>query len=801
MDLLFDVRQAARSLARRRSYAVIAVLTLAAGIATTTTAFSVFESVLLRPLPYANADRLTTIWRTFPHWRGEAALDAQWDRIGLSWEDYTALRAGQQSFDQVGVYATRDVVIEDGERPEQRTIAKASASLMPMLGVQPQLGRWLLPEEEGPGTPRVAVLSHEYWQQRFGGDRSAIGRTVRTFEGTFEIVGVLPARLPLSALGPLNPHEPPAVWLPIGTREGDFTRNSTVYEAIGILRAGVTFAQAEADVLPLVRGERDPERNGVKLVPRLEAETAVARQPLRLLLLAVSALLLLACVNVAALQLAEAGARAPEAATRIALGAGRARIMAHSLTESALLAGAAALVGIASSVLILRVVTLTAPADLPRIEQLSLSTPVLLFATTCAVLTALLSGALPALSLARAAADLSRRSTRHVAGGNARTHRALLATQVALTVVLLVSAGLFNRSLLRQSATAVGFATDGVIAIQTVSSAATSEDAIVAARNQLAALADLPGVGSAALTSIRPFGGYTQSWAYWPEHDLRGPSIGVVHREVISANYFDAIEAPLLEGRRPTPRTGSDTIREAVVNSAFVQRFHPDGNAIGRVFRVPNGIHRIVGVVPDLRTQAVDAPPEATFYELFDDATTGRVTYVLNTEGDAAAVARRAVATLQRVDPTIAITTSADLGDARRATLRDERFRTALVTGFGLLAALIAAVGIGGSVLRAAARRRRELSIRMAIGASPREAALTLLQSDSAAVLAGLVAGIAAAAMTTRLIRGYLYDVAPTDPAAFVMAAGTMMVAAALAMAPPALRLRRLRLIDELRGE
>jgi hypothetical protein len=337
--------------------------------------------VLLRPLPYRDAGRIAQVWNTFPHWRGEPALDALWDRIALSWEELEAVRGGARSIEGAGAAYFRSMQTAAGEETEVRVVARGTASLLDVLGVRPERGRWFREDEEGPDAPRVVVASWGFWSTRLGADPAAVGRDIRIEGEAFTLIGVLPRSFRFPAVMPVTEALGEAsLWQPVGTSRSDFTRNSNNYEAVVRLRQGVTLASAESEIVRLIRADRPPERRGGRLVPRLDAVTGRARTPLLLLFAATGTLLLIACGNVALLLLGTGQSRAGELSTRMALGASRARIVRELMTASALLAVAGGMLGALLAHGIVRALPAVLPAELPRTAEIAIDPRGLAFA-------------------------------------------------------------------------------------------------------------------------------------------------------------------------------------------------------------------------------------------------------------------------------------------------------------------------------------------------------------------------------------------------------------------------------------
>jgi len=414
--------------------------------------------VLVRALPYPAPGRVVTVWQTFPHWRGHPELGAQWDRISLSYQEYTRVAALDRDFESVAAAYWRDGLrLTAPGDPVEVAIARGSASLLPLLGIQPALGRWFLPGEEGAGAPALAVIPYGLWQSRFGGSTTAIGATVTLEDRPFEIVGVLPVDFPLTSLSPFaKDADRQAIWTPLGAWTGDLVENSQNYEVIARLRPGVAIAAVEAEVASIVQAGRNPAQRDARVLPRQSAETAGVRSSLLLLFAAVALLLGITCGNLAALLLGEAALREREIRTRLAIGASVGRIIRQVLTEHALLSAIGAAAALPLAATLTRALLSLSPATLPRADFIAFDWRAAAFAIVAATAATLALGAAPAIVMARTRLSASSAGTRAVSA-RGRLQHTLIAAQVALSTVLLIAAGLLARTLVIEQQTHVGF--------------------------------------------------------------------------------------------------------------------------------------------------------------------------------------------------------------------------------------------------------------------------------------------------------------------------------------------------------
>ncbi|HEX6049197.1 MAG TPA: ABC transporter permease, partial [Gemmatimonadaceae bacterium] len=547
-----DIRFAFRTLRRRRAYAALAVGTLALGIGAATTIYGIVDGVLLRPMPFAESHRLIAVYRTYPHWREQEALQARWDRNWFSYPGFREWQERQTAFDAVAVWAGSDRTLTGFDVAEQVGVVRASSSLLQVLGAHTAIGRFFLPGEDGTPSRRVAVISHEMWQTRFGASPAVIGRTLRLDDTPYEIVGVLPPGLDLAARG-----RPASVWIPAGGDPSDARAGSNNFFAIGRLRAGVTLEQATDETARLVAESSPPNPVGARLAPWQSEITRTARRPLLLLLGASAVLLLLACVNVATLMLGEASGRVDEFATRAALGAGRGRVTRQVVTESLMIAALAVVAGTLLAWFATSLLIASAPANVPRLADVRLDARVLGVACMVAALTAVLFGLVPAGSVMTAS------PARLLGSGPGRTTRrhdswalrALIASQVSLSCLLLVGAALLARSLQKLGAVDPGFPSEGLVVIglgTTGGRIATSEDALTRFYADAAErIAAIPGVERAAVGSAIPFTGGGSSSTFTVEgYTFPGGADGIeARRSHVVPGFLETFGLRLLAGR------------------------------------------------------------------------------------------------------------------------------------------------------------------------------------------------------------------------------------------------------------
>lgn len=789
-----DIRFALRTFRRRRLYAALAIGTLALGISAATTIYGVVDRVLLRPLPYADSDRLVAVFRTFPKWREQEGLHARWDRIWFSYPGFIDWQSRQTSFDAVGVWAGGQRTLTGVEAAEQVDVVRASSSLLHVLRLTPALGRAFLPGEDRVAAAAVAMISHEMWVARFGASPSALGRTL-TLDGTsYEIVGVLPRGLDLWARGRASP-----IWIPAGSEPSDARAGSTNFFAVGRLRSGVTVEQATDETRRLVAESAPPDPVGARLDLWQHEMTRTARRPLLLLLGASAVLLLLACVNVATLMLGEASGRVDEFATRAALGAGRMRVARQVLTESLVIAAAAVVAGGLIARLGTTALVLSAPDNVPRLAEAQLDLRVLAACCLVAAVTAVLVGLVPAGSLmsvtpSRLLGSGSGRSTRR---HDHRTMRALVSLQVALSCLLLVGAALLARSLQRLGSVDPGFAGDRltVIGLGTpIGSDVRDENAITTlyadAAEQIAAI---PGVERVAVGSAIPFTGGGSSSTFTIEGQLPAPGAqGIeMRRSHVLPGFIETFGLRLLAGRaiEGQDRAGSPLV--AVVNEKAARTFWPGEAAVGKRIGFGDDRLTIVGVVSDVKHASLGDSVRVTVYLPVAQQPTRYLMLLVRTRLDLAALTplvRRAVATVDAAVPVTRVDAMPELVDRSFAA---ERFRTMLIGVFAIVAGMLATIGTYGVTARAVVRQRREVGVRMALGSTATRVVALFLRRAGSAVTLGIVLGLAGALGLSKFLAPYLYATPPTEPVVYAVSAALLATTALLAAWLPAYRASR----------
>lgn len=793
--VLQDVRFAVRSLIHRPAFALTAIGVLSLGIGATTAMYTVIDGVLVQPLAYRNPERLVTLYTTFPEWKGKPILGAIWDRLKTPYLVYQRLLSEGNVFEGVAGFYVHDASLAVGTEGARVMRGEATANLLQVLGVHVDQGRWFLPGEDGRGAARVAVVSHELWATRFGGE-PVLGRVLKIDEEPFTVVGVLPSDFALE--GDLIQNRRTAaradIWLPFGTDEQALEPGSNTMELIARLRHGVSLATAEAAVTPLMRNEKYAEKRGARLISRRDAETGAIKRPLLILFGAVGILLLITCGNIATLFLSECAMRETELRTRAVLGAGRARLARLLLTESAVIAAAGAmagtLVGWQGSRLMLRLT----PIDVPRANMVHINWRVWLFTIGIAAAVALLAGLAPVLTLLRPG-DGRGGAGQRVVAGRSRLQTIVIGLQAAMSVVLIAGALSLGRSLANQHRVNPGFAAANTLIVRVdlpQSLGANVADARRAYELARDALAATPGVRHVTAASTPPLSGRTNSVSTSTAPGATSTTTAPAERMVILPDYFETLHVPVLAGRAFAASDVSGAPNVIIVSESFARRFWPDGPALGKQLRQPGGAATVVGVVGDVRNKSLDHRPEIAFYLPFAQVP-ARMSFLIETHGDPLALASEAQRVVWSAVPGATVSDVASMDQLMSIALAPGRYRAALASLFAVLALTLTAVGVAGLAARGVSARLPELCIRMALGATYQRMVSLVVRSGLGATAVGIAGGLLITPFISRWLGDYLFDVGARDMLSYV---GTSAITAAVCVGVTLLATRRLRRAD-----
>jgi predicted permease len=811
LETLFqDLRFGLRMLRKNPGFSLIAMLTLALGIGANTAIFSVVNGVLLKPLPYPEPERLVRVFtstRDFP----KSPMSP------LNFMDY---REHNTVFESFACYVRNDLQLSQEEGAERLFGMRISAGFFRTLGIPPVQGREFTLEEELPYQKTVAVLSHGLWQRRFGGDPNIIGKTVRLSGMTFKIVGVAPAGLQHVGGGyrPLPHGESVDIWWPVW-----LARNrgwgGHIMNAIGRLKPGVTPAQAEAEFNAiagqLVKQELPGSDWRIETQPLHEEITERSRKTLLLLLAAVFCVLLIACVNTANLMLARAAAREREIAVRAALGAGRARIVRQLLTESLLLAALGGLAGLLLARLAVQTLIRLGPPGLPRPDMIGIDSRILVFTLGISLLTGLLFGMAPALqSLKLNLNELLKESARAASGGKRqrRLRDGMVIAEMALALVLLLSAGLLMRSFLKLQQLDPGFRPDGVLTMGVFLPNATwmkAEEQAEFYRQLVERVSALPGVRAAGVTSDLPWTGYENKAVLpiegkaFPPNQL--PQAGY---HFISADYLRTIGVPLVAGRWFDARDARGTEPVILINRSMARKYWPGEDPIGKRIASNGNVPpkdkdwaRIIGVIGDVKDQPNSIQADPSFYWPITQEPYPELHLAIRAGNDPLsliAAVRREVRALNKDVPVTEVKT---LETIATAALAGQRFTLLVVSIFALTALALAASGIYGVMSYLVSQRTHEIGIRTALGARRVDVLKLVLKQGLKLATTGVAVGLAGAFALTRLMEGMLFGVKPTDPLTFIGIPMLLAVVALLACVIPARRATKVDPLIALRHE
>lgn len=804
-----DLKAALRTWRGQPGLFSTAVLTIAVGIGASTAIFSVVYGVLLRPLPYPEPERLVRLYEFHPG--GRSALGQSW----LSDTTVHAWRPSMRTLTAMAAYSTSVDSVGQTE-PERWTSGVVSPGLFELLGARPTAGRFFTADEERSGAPPVVVISADLWHERYGASADALGRALWVDGVARQIIGVAPP-------GFRFPTEAVKFWRPQEMREAG-APGMRVMAVIGRLADGVTAEQASAEGTIAARSVPRPPAarmlfgEGGEVEVRADGFIALmtrqVRPALLVLLGGVALVLLVACANVANLLLSRGVVRQRELSVRAALGAGRFQLLRQLLTESIVIAAAGAGLGIGVGWALVRLVPRLAPASLPRAGEVHLDGLALTFAVLTAVVVGLVSGTLPALRGARgglvpAMLDGDRRST----GTGRRLRGALLATEAALAVLLLVGAGLLARSFVALTSVDAGYNPHNVLLAQVVLPPVAAGDTMTSATADriLTRVKAIPGIDSAGAGNMAPLA---------PVAAIRLvtlPEVGPDGQRIqaralawgVTPGYAEALGQRLVTGRFFRDEDAASPIQALIVNEAFVRRYWSDGKpVVGRryegVFAEAGTTSEVVGVIADMRKDGLDAEPEPEIYTPVRASrpTFGRGMYVaVRTAGDPAALTPELRRAVIDVEPGAALDDVSTLDARVSASVAAPRFAAAVLGGFAAAAALLAAIGLYGVLSYGVAQRRREIGVRAAVGATRGQLIGMVLAEGLTVVAIGLVAGLALAAWLSRLLQSLLFGVTPLDAWAYAAAPIVMLAVAVVAAVVPARRAAAVDPAEALRCE
>jgi predicted permease len=805
MSLMFqDLRYAARMLRKNAALTIVIVLSLAVGIGANTAIFSVVNALLLKPLPYPEPDRLAILWLRSPG----IGIPQDWPSPG----QYMDIKAENHSFDELSISIGGSFNLTGLDRPERLEGMRTSSTLLDMLGAKPLLGRTLLAEEDQPGKPPVALLTHGLWKRLFGGDPQIVGRSLTLNGKQYTVAGVLRPDFLLNneVVPTVAAIEKVEILLPLPfgadavNRRGDEN-----YNIVGRLKPGVTMREAQEDVAAIAGRIRNKDHRDrtftISVVPLLDQVVGNVRRSVLIMLGAVTLVLLIACANVANLLLSRATGREKEVAIRAALGAGRMRLVRQLLTESVLLGVLGGAAGLLVAVLTLFVVRDINPGNIPRLDAIRIDGIVLAFTFGISILTGIIFGMAPAVRVARVDLNTSLksggRSSQNEGGFNPARQglRSLLVVaELALSMVLLIGAGLLIRSFVRLASVPPGFNPEHVISMRSAEAGPKyqQDKARILYYQQLGErISRLPGVQSQGAVSALPltasvgWGGILIEGYTPPPSE---PELQVDMR-VATNDYFRTMEIPLLQGRFFNDHDTADVPHVILIDDKMAKRFWPHESAVGKRMRanVKDPWYTVVGVVGTVKQYGLDIDGRMVIYYPEQQSADGDLYLVARTSNDPASVASAMVREIHAIDPGVPVFEIRTMQERLHDSLARQRFSMAVLGGFAGFAMLLAAVGVYGVISYMVTQGTHDIGLRMALGAQQRNILGLVVKQGMALAAIGIVAGLVGAFSLTRVMASLLFGVSATDAVTFSAVTLFLVATALVASYVPALRAMR----------
>jgi putative ABC transport system permease protein len=787
-----DLRYAVRALKRAPGFAAVSILTVALGIAATTIVYSIVDGILLRPLPIHDPDRVMLARETSP----------DGSDMSLAWPNYQDWRTRQTSFESLALWRGLTANLTGIDQPRRLNVRHVTWDLLSTLGVAPLLGRDFTAADDRPGVARTAIVSHGFWQRQLGGTAEALGRQIMLDETAVTVIGVLPRDFTIA--------REEEILLPVGTfLEGPVLQmyngrgNHFGFAAIGRLKPGVSVDAAGAEMTSIARQleQEYPNTNsgnGATVRPLFDVLVSDARRMLYVLLGAVLAMLLIACVNLANLMLSRAAGRAQEMAVRRSLGAARWRIARQMLTESVLLAVIGGALGVALAYAGFDALLGLLPPNQPRVHTITIDWRVLGASAAAAIATGLLFGLMPAIHAATGRSMTLLRSSRvtGAAHANAGTRRALMLAEVALALILVAGAGLMLRTMNNLAAVDTGFDHEQIMSAQfNLPRRYDPPKRAVFYEQVVERLRALPGVTSAAFTYSIPIAGSNWNSIFIiegqpvPERSQLPSSAWTP----ISTGYFETMGIRLQRGRAFDDRDIANAPTVIIVNETFARRFFGDNDPIGA--RVKQGWpedkaawRQIVGVVNDVRVGGLQGDPTLQVYMPVRQVSQAGGSFVVRAGSNIAALARSIEAAVHEIDPDLPLFNVQTMNQVIDAGIGNERLTMVLMMGFGALALLMAAIGVFGVTAYSVAQRTHELGVRMALGARPSSVLSLVLRQELGVCLIGIVAGVAGALALSSLLESLLFGVTSRDTLTLSISALVLLLVTVLACIIPARR-------------
>lgn len=818
--LIQDARYGLRQLRRTPAFAAVVILTIALGIGATTAVFSVVNAVLIRSLPFGDPERLVYIFT--PNSRFPQVPLGAW---GPSNADFFDIQRLAHSFSRMALFDSRNVNLAGGVTVDRVDAAFVSGDFFFALEASPEIGRAIQPGDDQPGHESVAVISHEMWQSRFGGDAAILTKSVLLDGKSHRIIGVMPPRFVFPRGSDLpdsgQVSSSTGIWVPLAlTPKQRADRDDSSSNLVARLRPGVSRRQAQAELATIVSdldSLHDPKLRGftAATLPFLDTVIGDVRPLMLLLLGAVGMVLLITCGNTANLLLARTAARAREISVRAALGAARSRLVRQMLTEALLLAGAGGALGITLAYAAIRLLLRLNPGNIPRFDETSLDARVLLFTLGASVLTGLAFGVLPALAASKTNLIdiLNHGSTRITPGASPRLRAALIVAEVALAVVLLFGSGLLIRSYVKLQAVDPGFAPSTfTMEISLDARYAKRDERLAFYRSLLDRASSMPSIRSGGAITNLPFSG-TDSLTLFTVENYPNQKDQLVDSRAVTPHYFEAMGTPLIEGRFFTDADsvaqsrGDDSSPVApsvvIVNQAFADIYYAGRSAIGQHFRYrdfdsdKNPWSTVVGVVANVRHTRLDETPRPQVYTPLWQSDSDRAFFAFRTvappHGPSPDITSSLRTVVRELDPAVAAANIRTMDDRISESNARRRFQTLLLSLFAASALVLALVGLYALMAYSVRQRTAEIGVRMALGATQASVLAMILKNGVVLVLVGLAFGLAGALALRQLLASWLFGIAPTDAVTF---AAIPVLVVAVALAACAVPARRASLTD-----
>jgi predicted permease len=808
MNTLFqDLRYGARILLKQPAFTLVAVVTLALGIGANTAIFSLVNSILLRPLPFREPDRVVRLIQASPM----LGLDT-W---GVSQADFAAYRDQNRSLESIALFNSTAINLTGSGEPERLPMTSVTADFFKVLGVNPVLGRTFVEGEDAEGKNLVCVISHRFWQRRFAGDPNIVGKMLSLNNIPTQVVGVMPADFKFPRLDI-------DLWVPMPL---DIKRTAPYFfQVIGRMKPEVQVAQVQSDTTGILQnfGWQHPDKsehkglqegNGPRTIvkPIKEVLLGKTEKPLLVLLAAVAFVLLIACANVANLLLARATSRTREIAVRVSLGASPRRVARQLLTESVLLSFVGAVVGVGLAAVGIGMLDKLPVTGIVRMEEVNFSWTVLAFTAALTVFTGLLFGFMPALRAYAMGIATGMREGARGTVAHRRLNSALVAVQFALSLVLLIGAGLLLKSFQRLESVDLGFNAENTLTMVATlprTKYDNEEKALNFYNGALERLRNSPGIRQVGLTTNLPFGdgGEVDGFLVGGQEPAEGASSTQVEQaelQSVTPGTFQALGIPLLQGRDFQSSDHANSTLVAIIDETLSRRYWPANDAIGRRIRTTgNDVWlTIVGVVGGIKHNSLSEEKEPHIYFPLAQAPDPRASFVVRTDGSPNAATGTFRAAIRQVDPDMPLYLVRSMTEIISATLSTQRLTNILLTAFAIIALLLAAVGIYSTMSVYVGSRTKEFGIKLALGAQPSVLRRTVLRQGLLLTAAGVVVGVAGALALTRTIKSLLFEVSTTDPFVFTAIPALLVVVSLFACYTPARRATKVDPLVALRDE